>query len=124
MNWFVYIIRNQSGILYTGITNNPVRRLRDHNGTNGAASRGAKATRVGRPWCFVYLERVPSNNHALRREYAIKRLPRAKKLLLVQPHDLIEETLSNELKGRDASHYVVETHQVSATPIPIEPESR
>ena len=124
MSWFVYIVQNQEGTLYTGITLDPLRRLDEHNGNGRLKSRGAKATRVGRPWVFVYLEPVPSNNHALRREYAIKQLTRAKKLLLLPSRDVIEEALANELKRRDAAHHVVESHQVCSTPVPVEAQCR
>lgn len=78
--WHVYIIQSKiSGKLYTGITNNPQKRLMAHNqGT------GAKATRAGRPWHFVYLEDVPDKGSALRRELAIKKLTRSQKLTLIQ----------------------------------------
>ncbi len=117
MSWFVYIIQNQDGILYTGITVDPSRRIKEHN---GLARSGAKATRMGRPWTFVYLEGVPSNNHALRKEYAIKRLSRAKKLLLLQAHDLIEQTLLSERERRDGAHHVVEAHQVGTPALSVE----
>lgn len=116
--WFVYIIRSSEGTLYTGITNDPFRRLREHNGE--LRGRGAKATRVGRPWVYVYLEPVPSNNHALRREYVIKQLSKAKKLLILHAHDFVEKTLSDERERRDAAHHVVEPHQVGSDPVAIE----
>jgi putative endonuclease len=78
--WHVYIIQSEiSGKLYTGITNNPQKRLHAHNKGNGA-----KATRAGRPWNFVYLEDVPNKGVALRRELVIKKLTRMKKLTLIQ----------------------------------------
>lgn len=106
MSWFVYLIQNQKGTLYTGITNDPPRRLTEHNGKR----RGAKATRVGRPWTFVYLETQLTKISALQREYEIKDLPRSKKLLLLQAHDLVEQTLRGQREFRDAVHHVVEAH--------------
>lgn len=79
MTWYVYILASfTTGRLYTGITTEPERRLREHNG----GTRGAKYTRVGRPWKIVRLEEVPSRSAALKREYAIKRMARASKLAL------------------------------------------
>lgn len=78
--WHVYIIQSEiSGKLYTGITNNLQKRLLAHN--NGT---GAKATRGGRPWHFVYLEEASDKGTALRRELAIKKLTRLKKLTLIR----------------------------------------
>ncbi len=107
MSWFVYILQNQRGTLYTGITTDPPRRLSQHNGRIG---QGAKATRVGRPWAIVYLEPILTKMSALRREYEIKQLPRSKKLLLLQTHDLVEQTLRGEGERRYLTHHVVEPH--------------
>ncbi len=77
--WIVYVLRSDvDGRLYTGITDNIVRRLRTHN-----EGKGAKATRPWRPWKVAYIEHVASKSAALKREAAIKKLPRAKKLVLI-----------------------------------------
>lgn len=82
MNWWVYIIQSvPTGRLYTGISLDPDRRLIEHN----TSPRGAKATKAGRPWKVVLRERHDSKGDALRRELAIKKLPRAQKLRLVHP---------------------------------------
>ena len=47
---------------------------------------GAKYTRSHLPVTLVYQECLPDKSAALRREYAIKQLPRAKKLLLVEAY--------------------------------------
>jgi len=79
-NWSVYIIESESTKkLYTGITTDPRKRLEKHN-----TGKGAKATRVGRPWSIVYREASESKSAALKREAAIKKLPRIKKLILIQ----------------------------------------
>lgn len=78
MSWSVYVLRCRDGSLYTGITNNLPRRLRAHR-----AGRGAAYTRSRRPLRLVYVERRRSRGAALRREAAIKRLPRRQKLSLI-----------------------------------------
>jgi putative endonuclease len=88
--WYVYIIQSSvTSKLYTGITNNPTKRLQAHN-----QGKGAKATRVGRPWLSVYLEEVTDKGSALRREWAIKKLTRAQKLTLVQSSSIISKASS------------------------------
>ncbi len=77
--WYVYVLYSVStGRLYTGISTSPARRLGKHN-----AGTGAKATRRGRPWKIVHVETKDSKSEALKREYAIKQLKRAQKLVLV-----------------------------------------
>ena len=79
--YFVYLLRCSDGTLYTGCTNDLDRRLAAHN-----AGKGAKYTRSHLPVTLVYQECLPDKSAALRREYAIKQLPRAKKLLLVEAY--------------------------------------
>ena len=43
----VYLLRNASGRTYVGFTNEPQKRLRQHN---GEIKGGARKTRMGRPW--------------------------------------------------------------------------
>ncbi len=76
--WFVYIVRCADATLYTGITNNLVRRVDQHN--QGTASR---YTRSRRPVMLTYQESLPSRSQALKREFAIKRLTRDAKESLI-----------------------------------------
>lgn len=76
--WFVYLIQNTEGRIYTGITTDVDRRLNQHN-TSGA---GAKATRRGRPWHLLGCEEHLTKSAALKREAAIKRLRRDEKVAL------------------------------------------
>ena len=76
--YIVYILKCSDESLYTGITNNPKKRLKAHN--NGTAS---KYTRVRRPVSFVYMENVPDKSSALKRELQIKKLSREEKLKLI-----------------------------------------
>lgn len=76
---FVYIVRCSDGSLYTGWTTRLLERIRLHN-----EGKGAKYTRSRRPVQLVYFEILESRPAALRREAAIKKLPRQKKETLVQ----------------------------------------
>jgi len=78
MTWHVYVARCGDGTLYTGITTDPARREAAHN-----AGRGAGYTRTRRPVRLVHLETAADRSAALRRELAIKRLPRRLKEQLV-----------------------------------------
>jgi putative endonuclease len=73
MAWYVYMLRCGDGSLYTG------RRLREHqNGT------GAKYTRARPPVSLAYTEEASDRSAAQRREAAIKKLPRKRKLALIE----------------------------------------
>lgn len=77
--WFVYILRCADGSLYTGISTDPQRRLREHNtGTRLAA----RYTRARRPLELLYQETAANRAAACRREAALKKLPRVAKLEL------------------------------------------
>lgn len=75
--WLLYMLECKDGSLYTGITDDLQRRLAAHR-----AGKGAKYTKGRGPLILRYVERCESKSHALRREYAVKRLKRAEKILL------------------------------------------
>lgn len=76
----MYILQSEvTGLLYTGMSGDVMKRLAAHN-----AGRGAKYTRRGRPWKLVYVQIVPTKSAALKREYQIKQMSRAQKLKLAQ----------------------------------------
>ena len=77
--WFVYIIRASDNSLYTGITTDLERRLRQHQTGKG----GAKYFR-GRQACeLVYTESGHSRSTASIREAQIKKMTRQQKDLLL-----------------------------------------
>jgi putative endonuclease len=79
MPWFVYIIKCKDSKLYTGITNNLDRRIKQHNSGNGG-----RFTRFRAPVKLVHSEEVATKPAALKREAQIKRLERPQKLALIQ----------------------------------------
>lgn len=78
----VYIVECADGTFYTGYTTDVPRRVAEHN-----AGTGARYTRGRTPVELVYTERFSVKSSALRREYEIKQLPRAKKEALVEPDE-------------------------------------
>ena len=74
---FVYMVRCAGGTLYTGWTNDPARRLQAHR-----SGKGARYTRAKGAVAFAYVERCADKSAALRREAALKKLPKARKELL------------------------------------------
>ena len=77
--YYVYMILCEDNTLYTGITTDPERRLKEHKeGT------GAKYTRAHGALEMVYLEEAPDRAEASKREAAIKKLSREAKLKLIR----------------------------------------
>lgn len=74
--WKVYLLRCDDRSLYCGVTNQLVRRLRQHN---GAIKGGAKYTQSRRPCTLVYVEFAETKSLAMQREYAIKQLTKTQK---------------------------------------------
>ena len=79
MPFFCYIVECADGTYYTGWTTDPLRREKRHN-----AGTGARYTRMRRPVKLVYIEEQPDKTTALKRELAIKRMPRERKGKLVE----------------------------------------
>lgn len=78
---YVYILTCSDGTLYTGWTTDLAERLAAHQ-----AGRGARYTRTRRPVKLVYQETCPDRSSAMKRESAIKKLTRAKKLALLEKY--------------------------------------
>ena len=78
MTWLCYILRCADGTLYTGITNDPAKRLAAHN-----AGTAAKYTRTRIPVEMVFVQECADRSAALKRELQIKRLRRPGKLALI-----------------------------------------
>ncbi len=77
--FWVYMLECADGSLYTGWTPDLENRLRQHN-----AGRGSKYVRSRLPAQLRYTESYDTRNEAMRREYALKKLSRSEKLLLIE----------------------------------------
>jgi predicted GIY-YIG superfamily endonuclease len=77
--WYVYILKCANDTLYTGITNNLEKRIKQHNN-----NKGAKYTKGRGPVVLVRSFETLSKSEALKLEYKIKQLPREEKLKYVQ----------------------------------------
>jgi putative endonuclease len=79
--YFVYILRTSSNTLYIGQTTDLERRLKEHLEKK---SRGAKYTRSFSSLELVYSEEYESKSEALKREWQLKKLTKAKKEELIK----------------------------------------
>mgnify|MGYP000918983417 CR=1 FL=1 len=81
MSYSVYILSCADDTLYTGITTDVERRIKEHN---GLLAGGAKYTMARRPVRLVYTETYPDRSTASKEEYRLKNLSRAQKQYLIQ----------------------------------------
>lgn len=88
---FVYIVKCKDGSLYTGITKDLKKRMREHYDKTG---KGAKYTRSRGITAIVMVWEAASYSSAARLEYAIKRLARRDKLKVIAfPEEGIKELI-------------------------------
>jgi putative endonuclease len=76
---FVYIVKCRDDSLYTGWTNDLMKRVQAHN--NG---KGAKYTKARLPVELVYYEEFEDKISAMKREYSIKKLTKKEKISLIR----------------------------------------
>ncbi len=76
--YFLYIIQCNDQTLYTGITTDLERRIKEHN----SSKLGAKYTKVRRPVKLVYSKEFENRSLASKEESRIKKLSRTEKIKL------------------------------------------
>jgi predicted GIY-YIG superfamily endonuclease len=92
--WF-YILRLESGALYTGATINIENRYQDH--LDGTACR---TTRLDPPAALLHTEQFLTFSAARKREVQVKRWTRAKKLALASGDMKLLKALSPTTRSR------------------------
>nr|WP_153912890.1 GIY-YIG nuclease family protein [Shewanella sp. TC10] len=93
VDWFLYMIKCHNGHIYTGITTDVKRRFTEHQ---AGGAKGAKYLKGKGPLTLVYQESVADRSLASKREVAVKKLSRVKKLALIasyqdDKHDQYDE---------------------------------
>jgi len=78
--FFVYMVRCPNGNLYTGYTNDLVRRIREHN----SLRHGAKFLRGRKSLKLVFAKEYKYYKCAIKQERHIKKLPKRKKEDLIR----------------------------------------
>ncbi|MCA9482677.1 MAG: GIY-YIG nuclease family protein [Nitrospina sp.] len=89
--FFIYILTNSSGTLYTGVTSNLERRLHEHR--SGTVPGFTQRYRINR---LVFFEKAINAQSAVEREKQIKGRFREKRIKLIESanpnwHDLSED---------------------------------
>jgi putative endonuclease len=80
--YYIYIMSSHSRVLYTGVTNNLLRRVLEHK--RGAAPGFTRRYHVRQ---LVYFEHTSSILAAIAREKQLKRWPRARKERLIEANN-------------------------------------
>lgn len=78
--YYLYILECADKTLYTGVTVDLARRVREHN----TSKLGAKYTRARRPVKLVYSKKFRNRSLASKAECRMKKLSRAEKLKLIK----------------------------------------
>lgn len=77
--FFCYILKCSDGSYYVGVTDDPARRVQEHN-----EGKGSDWTAARRPTVLVWTEEHPTLSSARQRENQIKRWSHAKKRALAE----------------------------------------
>ncbi|MFD2570637.1 GIY-YIG nuclease family protein [Spirosoma soli] len=96
-SFYVYITTNpQRTVLYTGVTNDLVRRMAEHYD-----SRGQKDKFAGKYYCYnlIYWEHHQYVNNAISREKEIKGWRREKKVALIESINASWKFLNDEIQS-------------------------
>jgi putative endonuclease len=83
--WYVYLLRCADKTLYTGITINISRRMKQHN-----TGRGAKYTRARSPVILVSLYVLSNRSEASQLEYKIKSMTKKEKEHWIKQYPLFQ----------------------------------
>ncbi len=80
MPFYVYFLKDETGLLYIGQTNNLQAREKQHQ---SKSSKAAKFTREGGTFQLVYFEEYSTRLESMQREKKLKNWTRAKKDALI-----------------------------------------
>ncbi len=109
--FFIYILRCEDNTLYTGIATDVKRRFEEHL-SNG---KGAKYTKSHKPIKVEAIWSCKSKSSALRLEYRIKQLTKAKKEELIANNNL--DLLSAKLEISDYSRVNLSLPEIQNNPV-------
>ncbi len=85
--WYLYMVRCCDDSLYTGISTDVARRFEEHSGKGKS---GSKILKGKRPLKLVFQTKIGDRSLALKVEIRVKKLPKAKKEMLVNGNMDIE----------------------------------
>ena len=80
--WWVYVVRCGDDTLYTGVTTDVTRRVKEHN----SGARGAKYTRSRRPVSLEAFWPAGTRSEGLKSEHAFEKCSRKQKLDFIRDY--------------------------------------
>jgi Predicted endonuclease containing a URI domain len=98
MTWWLYVLECSDGSLYTGVTNDISRRVRQHN---GELTGGARYTRSRRPVKLYFYWTYNNKSEAMKAEHAFKKLSRKQKLERIHAQEANRSPDGGEAVDRD-----------------------
>jgi len=94
VTWYLYVLLcTKDNSLYTGVTNDISRRVRQHN---GELAGGARYTRSRRPVKLYFYWTYNNKSEAMKAEHAFKKLSRKQKLERINDQEDVQEVGSRE----------------------------
>lgn len=87
--YYIYILKCENGVLYTGITTDYKRRFLEHSKVNGS-KKGAKFTKSHKPEKIVVLWKTNTRSDASKLEARIKQLKKIEKLELIENNKMFK----------------------------------
>lgn len=88
--YYIYILKCDNNVLYTGIATDYKRRFNEHAKLNGS-KKGAKFTKSHRPEKIVAVWKTKTRSDASKLEVRIKQLDKSNKLLLINDNKYFKE---------------------------------
>ncbi len=79
--YYVYMLLTEKNTIYTGVALDVEKRFEEH--LSGVQGHGAKYTNANKPVKILYKKAYETKSEAMKEEYRIKHLSRAKKLELI-----------------------------------------
>ena len=89
--WHLYIIRVNSGSLYTGIATDVDRRFGEHE---AGGKKGSKYLRARRPLKLIFQQKIGTRSEALKMECAVKNLSKPVKEQVARGNLNLDEILT------------------------------
>jgi len=84
--WYIYLLRLKNGHLYTGITKNVERRIKEHE---QGRPKGAKYLQGKGPLTLVFSQKIGDYAAALKLEYQVKQLSKTQKEKIILKNDIL-----------------------------------
>lgn len=91
--WYLYLIENKLGQIYTGISKDVNKRFEEHQ---SGGPKAAKALKGKAPLTLLFNVQLPSHSQALKAELWVKKQPKTTKQALVSGKQTLPEYFTED----------------------------